>query len=55
MSMKNNAQNWESTFPFLGIDIDNKFQTTDTNFDKVHCKIMSIIKNRRARRLMIQG
>ena len=34
--MSRTAPKWEDSFTLLGINIDNKFQCIDANFEKVH-------------------
>ena len=46
---------WEDSFTLLGIDIDNKLKSIDSNFDKVHGKTKSLINDWKARNLPIQG
>ena len=36
---------WENSFTLLGIDIDNKLQQIDSNFDHIHTKMKSLIND----------
>ena len=46
---------WEKEFTLLGIEIDNRLEQLDHNFDRVHSKILSLINDWRARQLPIEG
>ena len=39
----------------LGIEIDNRLEQLDHNFDRVHSKTLSLINDWRARQLPIEG
>ena len=53
-NIKNKIGNqWEKEFTLLGIEIDNRLEKLDCNFDGVHSKTLSLIHDWRARRLPI--
>ena len=46
---------WEESFTLLGLDIDNKLEKLDCNFDKVHSKTLTLINDWKARRIPLEG
>ena len=42
---------WKDSFTLLGIDIDNKLKSIDSNFERVHGKTKSLINDWKARNL----
>ena len=46
---------WEKEFILLGLEINNRLEKLDCNFDRVHSKTLSLINDWRARRLPIEG
>ena len=44
---------WEKEFTLLGLEIDNRLEQLDCNFDRVHRKTLSLINDWRARKLPI--
>ena len=47
--------NWVDNFKLLGIEIDNKLEKLNINFDKALAKAQNIISNWKARKLPING
>ena len=39
---------WKKSFTLLGIDIDNKLQDIDSNFERIHTKTKSLINDWRS-------
>ena len=46
---------WVDHFKLLGIEIDNKLEKLNINFDKAYAKAQNIISNWKARKLPING